>query len=84
MLAKFVLLDLLSSNFNENRKRQAMESNVIRYLQSFVLGMIFLVVFKSTPIFKRAMMVKHGMFQLYLLKVIKVLFKFQAFFSCDL
>ena len=31
-----------------------------------------LVVFKSTPIFKRAMMVRHGMFQLYLLKVIKV------------
>ena len=31
-----------------------------------------LVVFKSTPIFKRAMIVKHGMFQLYLLKVIKV------------
>ena len=30
-----------------------------------------LVTFKSTVIFKRAMMVKHGMFQYYLLKVIK-------------
>ena len=33
---------------------------------------ISLVSFKSTPIFKRAMIVKHGMFQLYLLKIIKV------------
>ena len=31
-----------------------------------------LVVFKATPILKRAMLVRHGMFQLYVLKAIKL------------
>lgn len=33
---------------------------------------IWLVKYKATNIFKKAMLVKHGMFQLYLLKVIKL------------
>jgi len=35
-----------------------------------------LVVFKSAPILKKALKIRHGMFQLYVLKLLKVQTKF--------